>query len=581
MTVPQRDRAPLAAIARTQNAYAWATQDPRVAFALLSAGSEIDSISPLVKLVVGVAILPADGRAITEACVTLRDVLFSIQENGMGLIGDTLLGEMDAILTELYPPPLFVDRNLRRPMPKTQRGLVEYTIDLLTKRSIADCPWDKSPTAHVALFVFIGRNTPRTIHQVQLQPLTSDASEQLFRSTFEIPNEFEVPVGGTLFGRDTDTQLVHERLTKQNARFDPFDLSVTAHVVLVGPAGIGKTALSIRVATESEVADLGPPVFVRCEDLHTLTAFQSVLLKLRANPILQPWEDLEQAVLEELERKRLFLILDNLLDTYDPTSHATYLDFIDTLTSIDKLTLLITSRNRVFGGRNTPRTIHAVELRRLPLDAAGDLFRHEYTRLQRDRPVGEGEIPKVVGLLREGLPRAIVRAAALARESASQGATGTGVQVEGSSTGQSFSDPSIFTPETIIFLRLLAELPCPVLHRRDICSTAISIAIDSIRSTSAGQLEGPPSARSISILSQVRADVKWFQPHLDVNSEIVLALAINYFESLTEGVRGPQLEQARLEALLACTWRQEEARDYLKRLIDWHETASASPRSHL
>ncbi|KAL8276552.1 hypothetical protein RQP46_011042 [Phenoliferia psychrophenolica] len=218
-----------------------------------------------------------------------------------------------------------------------------------------------------------------------------------------------IPHNLQLFGRQCDLEHTFDLLTKRT------DGHSSTHVVLVGLGGIGKTSLATAIAHDSRSRILGLPVFIRCERLDTLDAFLWSLLRLRAPESLKPGENLAQAVLFELSQGPLFLILDNLLDSTD-ASHESYLDFIDSITSIPTLTLLITSRNHEIINRSASRPIADIQLDGLSVDAAEDLFRNVYGRVESDWALekDEPDMEELLGLL-DGIPLAIVLVAAHAR----------------------------------------------------------------------------------------------------------------------------------------------------------------------
>ncbi|KAL8279977.1 hypothetical protein RQP46_007558 [Phenoliferia psychrophenolica] len=217
-----------------------------------------------------------------------------------------------------------------------------------------------------------------------------------------------LPLDFKLIGRDDELERTVHLLADRAAGYS------TGHVALVGLGGIGKTSVSIKIAHDPRSKAFGRPVFIRCERLDTLEAFQWALLRLRAPRSLEPDEDLERAVRVELAKEPLFLILDNLLDSINP-SHITYLDFIDSIASIPNLTLLITSRNHTFDNHS----LSPVNTRLVGLsdDAAEELFRNEYARVKSDRALQEDEpdMARLLGHL-DGIPLAIVLVAAHARK---------------------------------------------------------------------------------------------------------------------------------------------------------------------
>ncbi|KAL8277783.1 hypothetical protein RQP46_009766 [Phenoliferia psychrophenolica] len=348
-----------------------------------------------------------------------------------------------------------------------------------------------------------------------------------------------LPLNFELFGRERDLERTLRLLTEPNGQ------NSTQHVALVGLGGIGKMSLATRIAHDADAEVLGRPVFIRCDRLDTLKAFQTELLKLQETECTPDNEDLEREVLRSLGQERLFLILDNLLDSTDATAHGTYLDFIDSLSSIPSLTLLITSRNHVFTNRIAPRTIHVVQLGPLSARASEQLFRNEYARVDTERPLQQNEpdLPELISLL-EGVPLAIVLVAAHARRAQSiadvirrwkdgrawdNGAQGRTSSLD-FSLKLSFSDPAINTPDTLTLLRLLAKLPDPVLRRYLTHPEGIGRAVDAIIERSVGQVDGEKHSRALRISQPVREYILRHHSRLDTNTDIVRAVARHYFE---------------------------------------------------
>ncbi|KAL8276550.1 hypothetical protein RQP46_011040 [Phenoliferia psychrophenolica] len=520
--LPSNDLGARTAVARVENAYDWAREDPKVGFEFIS-GAVMYAIDPMVKLMVGVAILPPAGRSVSEACGKLQLRLIELRKKTSHLPG----------------------------------------------------------AAHESIYKVI------------------DGSN--------IPTHFNLPSDITnLLGRESDIDRTVSLLTRRKDKPSRWDRSKSAHVAIVGLAGIGKTALAVRVARDFDEEHFGPRVFVRCDKFATLEAFQAELLRLRTPSILEEGEDLGQAVREVLERESFLLILDQLLDLADP-SHSSFIEFIDELTNIPSLTLLITSRNHVFVGRSTPRVIHQVQLESLNPDVAEDLFRSEYARGAKHTPLAEDapELQQLIPLL-DGLPVAIVSAARQARETQSLGDVVARWQSRESTLKLKFDNKQIYPPATLTFIRLIAELPAPVLRSRDEHSEAISRAIDTILGQSDVQQEGPPSMKAIKIRGPARDSIVRILPSPDVKSEVFRDLALSYFRAvagttkraeeddsdnknffelikMTEGDVADDFEPTRLRALLTCPWEHAKSEVQLRNTLqrmDFNNSPSAA-YSHL
>ncbi|KAL8280101.1 hypothetical protein RQP46_007431 [Phenoliferia psychrophenolica] len=333
-----------------------------------------------------------------------------------------------------------------------------------------------------------------------------------------------------------------ELLTKRD------DGNSTGHVALVGLGGIGKTSLATNIAYDSRSMSFGRPAFIRCERLDTLEAFQFNLFRLRAPRGLEPGEDLGQAVRNELSKGPLFLILDNLLDSID-ASHSSYLEFIDSITSIPTLTLLITSRNHTFTNRATPRAIHTVHLDTLSDEAAEALFREQYARVDCDRSLRQDE-PDMQELLRllDGIPLAVVLVAAHARKSQSladvirrwkdgkawaNGAHGRRTSLE-SSLEISLEDESLRESDAISLLYILADLPYPV--PRNPATSPVNRAMEAALGCSLAQADvdehDDHDVEVIKLLRPVRQYILWRRSQLvddiTVDSAVARALALDH-----------------------------------------------------
>ena len=122
-----------------------------------------------------------------------------------------------------------------------------------------------------------------------------------------VPNNLPAPVN-SFIGRETEVHRVVEHLTKGQTRL----------VTLTGPGGIGKTRLSLQIATE--VLDTYPDGvwFIALADLrhpaHVITEIAKVL-----NLPLTSAQDVMEQVVSYLSGKRLLLVLDNFEHLMDAT----------------------------------------------------------------------------------------------------------------------------------------------------------------------------------------------------------------------------------------------------------------------
>ncbi|KAL8279981.1 hypothetical protein RQP46_007562 [Phenoliferia psychrophenolica] len=412
---------------------------------------------PIFKVVLAVAML--DARVATAACDGLRERLFDIYEQYYEL--RQLKAEpVDEKMKELFDSFLKDIPKWRKILSKDRS--LDLVNDLSTRIKALQQSFDMSVLRRIAVDTRQAKpSPPRILHKLEGLPLNFH-----------------------LIGREDDLERVFDLLTKPTAK------SLTSHVAIVGLGGIGKTSLATKIAHDPRSTAFGSPVFMRCERVDTLEAFQLSLLRLRAPQSLQHGEELEHAVRVELSKKPLFLILDNLLDSTDD-SHSPYLQFINSITSIPNLTLLITSRNHTLISLPSPRPINDIQLEGLSVDAAEELFRNEYARVECDRVLqqNEADMKRLLKLL-DGVPLAIVLVAAHARKAQSladvirrwkdrrawdNGAHGRLSSVE-TSLALSFDDKSLEEADAINLLYILADLPRPVPRR--VASAPVRLAMD-------------------------------------------------------------------------------------------------------
>ncbi|KAL8277836.1 hypothetical protein RQP46_009819 [Phenoliferia psychrophenolica] len=451
----------------------WATANVDNAVDIITLIPPAAPFAPVVKLVLAVFVLLADGNDASDALGGLNSKLVEIHRAILPLRAhiQALKPIIDGIESILGGVHLYVTEHFKKRTWKLIKGAKKSHVPALARIEIkVEGVAAQQLVTHAAVL----QTDAHVVEGIQtiLGTLGTNAPPPVLSKLEGLPFNLE------LIGREHDLERTLALLARRNRQ------GFTEHVALVGPGGIGKTTLATKVAYHPSMQASGRTVFLRCENLATLAAFQTELLKLRAPKALQPGENLEEAVRSELERATLFLILDNLLDSTDATTHATYLEYIDSLTSIPSLTLLITSRNHTFIGRNTPRKIRGITLEGLPYDKAEELFRATYEDgagdSDRQLELNEPHMPELLRML-DGMPLAIVLVAAHARtvdsleevvrrwkegRASDNGAESRTTSVD-FSLKLSLTDPIINNPTTLTFLRLLAELPEPVLRSRD------------------------------------------------------------------------------------------------------------------
>ncbi|KAL8278845.1 hypothetical protein RQP46_008716 [Phenoliferia psychrophenolica] len=478
---------------RLRNVYDWSVGHAGIAFDVLSLIPRTAPFSPLVKLIIGVALLSAGAGEATDACRKLMNRLISIHLESLPLRkpgkDSRIDQEMDIILAEFHE---FI-------LPHFEKSVCSVFDLVLGKVN------DWTSRINVLQQDYVGDRMEAKV----------EALQQL--------NSID------LIGRERDLNLIFDHLSQKEE-----------HLSLVGVGGIGKTALAIKVAHHPRAKDFGRPVFIPCERLGTLDLFQATLLRLRAPNRLKQSEDLEQAVRHELEKESLLLILDNLLDTSD-ASHASYFDYIKTLTTITKLTILITSRNHSFKNIFTSRAIHPYVLDALsPLKSKQLFLRHYRTDEINLNDQDRIDLKKLLDLL-SGLPLAIRIVAVYARGHGAgplanvivlwkQGvAWDTGLETRDTSVDlslrMSFSDVLIKAPGTLGLLRLLAGLPQPILARRGSPPGPISKAITAIVERSVGQRDIIEGESYLRILGPVREYILRHHPELDFANDATTTIS--------------------------------------------------------
>ncbi|KAK4702441.1 uncharacterized protein P7C70_g3779, partial [Phenoliferia sp. Uapishka_3] len=332
-------------------------------------------------------------------------------------------------------------------------------------------------------------------------------------------------------------------------------LQKTQHTAIVGLGGVGKTSLATATFHDRRIGiAFRRRVYIRCVRLDTLHDFQVEALRIRAPHGLEDGEDIAEAVRIALRREPTLLVLDNLLDI--PTNeHADYRQYISTLSDIPNVTILITTRNHQLASTfGASRRVHAFPLGSLSQDASEELFRTEFNSAEHCRKLSMPEpfLPDLLQLL-SGVPLGIKLVAARARSEPSieriiaMWKDGTAWDNAGIkdrenslqfSLSLSFDDSSINNPITISLLRLLSELPYPILRRHS-ASPAVSNAIDAALRCSIAQVdiveessdsgEEPIQNQVVKILEPVRLYIRRRWPKIDVSSAVVRQLASSYF----------------------------------------------------
>ncbi|KAK4699730.1 hypothetical protein P7C70_g6528, partial [Phenoliferia sp. Uapishka_3] len=572
---------------RLRNIYDWSLGHTDIAFDVLSLIPLTAPFAPLVKLVIGVALLPTDGKAATKACRELKNRLVRIHLESLPLrdkehkpiddaMDESRMLTFHRILSELHA---YITLRFNKTSSNTAKGLKSELVISKVQE------WTNRVNSLQADYIVPSLRTMED----QLKDLTK-AFERMGTNKTHILSRLEAfPPDPDLVGRGGDLHSVLELLNAHNKQ------EFTEHVALVGLGGIGKTSLAIKVAYHPQAKAFGRPVFIRCERLSSVTSFQEALIRLRAPDPLRPGEILADAVREELAKEPFLLILDNLLDTSDD-SDTPYFEYISSLTNISSLTILITSRNHSFVNGFTARTIRPFHLAPLSPNKSKRLFTRQY-----GRPVSDQELPDLERLLQllDGIPLAIQIVAVYARTA---GPLATVINMwklgEGWDNGThgrltsldislslSFRDVAVAAPETMGLLRLLARLPSPIIASRGSPSVPISRAIKAVVERSVGQRDNSTGEISVRILEPVREYIVRHYPLLDLANEVVRALAVDYFRTLmkmkvseeeqdnvnivpllklTQGKEGDALEPERLHALLSCGWRQEETASELR-----------------
>ncbi|KAK4701224.1 hypothetical protein P7C70_g5011, partial [Phenoliferia sp. Uapishka_3] len=405
-------------------------------------------------------------------------------------------------------------------------------------------------------------NTADITPQWQFEPSAGSDSFPSF------PSAGQIDLGPAIRNRNTplapppfDRQLVGRQVELGDVLQC---LQKNGNLAIVGLAGIGKTALATSAVHDARImTTFKRRVFIRCVRLETLQDFQLELLRIRAPRGLEPGENLAEAVGIVLRQVPTLLILDGLLDSPSNT-HADFYRYISTLTEISNINLLITTRNTLLSEIFTESPdVLCLHLSGLSDASSKTLFRHEFHRRDHSYELSTSNplLHELLQLL-DGVPLAIKLVAGQARSEASlqdvinswndglvwdnNAVRNDGEESLGFSLSLSLRDCS---HDTIALLRLLSELPHPILRQHQLASPGIRTALDGALRCSIAQVERSSfEDGSVRILEPVRHYVRRLSQEVDVNSDVVRELALSYFangrwnSSSTKWARTPEDE---------------------------------------
>ncbi|KAL8278906.1 hypothetical protein RQP46_008777 [Phenoliferia psychrophenolica] len=490
---------PLDARARLRDVCNWAVDNGKdVMIDVLNAVPGGSAGVPILKVVLGIAMLRRDARDATAACDELRERLLSIYEQSYELRRHhehPIDVQMDVIFNKFV-----AHVEGRKNTSKWLRGIKKAsTMDVVNglKADIVALQQDFSMPALRRI-----EENVKTLKEAAV-PLNSPHPP--------------LPLAPSSFGRDDAVAEVVGLLTTPNS------YGATEHVVLVGVGGIGKTTLSQKIVHHPRLKHLGTPTFIRCQRVETLVGFQKELLRLRKESHRDS-EDLGDAVQTELHTKPRFLVLDNLFDSPSATPDD-FLPYLSLLADIPSVTLLITTRNSDIAGVSSSRRAQRFDVRGLAYGPAELLFRNEFRRDPGSYSLQTNE-PDLSDLLRllGGIPLAIKLVAARARSEPSlqdvvqlwkQGQawdSGTlALNRQNSvdiSLALSFDDKSLEATDTINLLYVLAGLDDP------------------------SEFDTYDEVYTVRVLEPVRQYILWRRAQLgrpvDVNSPVLRELALHH-----------------------------------------------------
>ncbi|KAL8287025.1 hypothetical protein RQP46_004031 [Phenoliferia psychrophenolica] len=483
---------------------------------------------PILKVVLGIAMLRRDARDATAACDTLKERLLDIYEQSYELRQskeEPIDGKMDVCVPAATPKWL---QGMNKGATADLVNGLTAEIEVLQKNYVV--PALRRLAADVECVRLDVKDVAADVKTIK------DGTAPL--NTPHPPP----PAAPTSYGRDDDVASVVRLLTTPNSR------GVTEHVVLVGVGGIGKTTLSQRIVHHPDLAQkLGAPTFIRCERVSTLPEFQQELLRLRKEA-LRPTETLGDAVQNELLARPRLLVLDNLFDSPSavPTGFRSYLS---TLADLPNVTFLITTRNSDISMTSSTKRIQRFNVSGLANGPAEKLFRHEFGREPSSHSLqpNDPSLQELLYLL-DGIPLAVKLVASRARTESSLRdvvqlwrdgqAWGNGALVpdrEDSvavSLSISFKDESLKGTDAINLLYVLAGRPLPV--PRHPTPPPVRLAIEAALRCSLVQSEVQDDSEieKIRVLEPVRQYILWRQSQLVdrslADSPVVRALAFHH-----------------------------------------------------
>lgn len=243
---------------------------------------------------------------------------------------------------------------------------------------------------------------PWHLYQLVIDGLPSDFPP--LNSLRNRPNNLPIPPTD-LIGRETETQAIHNLLAQSECRL----------VTLLGPGGVGKTRLSLHVASEALDTFNDGVFFVNLAPIRepslVLTAIAQTL-DLR--------EETGAPLLDTLARflrtKQLLLVLDNVEQVIEAARSVA-----DLLMASPTLKIITTSRVplRIRGEREFPVTPLALPPvgDQVEMTAAIELFDQRAREVKSNFMLNDATLPSVAEICRrlDGLPLAIELAAARIR----------------------------------------------------------------------------------------------------------------------------------------------------------------------